>query len=76
MFDNVAMIHEHSRAGRHSRRVDVLAAIDYVGLDAPDAKVGTLNARDRRLVELARALYEAAGRSDARCDRRSVMSTK
>jgi branched-chain amino acid transport system ATP-binding protein len=56
VFDNVAMIHEHSRSGRSSRRADVLAAIDYVGLDAPYAKVGGLNARDRRLVELARAV--------------------
>jgi ABC-type branched-subunit amino acid transport system ATPase component len=56
VFDNVAMIHEHSKAGRQTRRADVLAAIEYVGLHAPDAKVGTLNARDRRLVELARAV--------------------
>jgi branched-chain amino acid transport system ATP-binding protein len=56
VFDNVAMIHEHSKAGRRTRRNDVLGAIEYVGLDAPDAKVGTLNARDRRLVELARAV--------------------
>jgi len=56
VFDNVAMIHEHSKAGRQSRREDVLAAIEYVGLGAPDAAVGMLNARDRRLVELARAV--------------------
>jgi branched-chain amino acid transport system ATP-binding protein len=56
VFDNVAMIHEHSKAGRQTRRDDVLAAIEYVGLDAPMARVGTLNARDRRLVELARAV--------------------
>jgi branched-chain amino acid transport system ATP-binding protein len=56
VFDNVAMIHEHSKAGRQTRRDDVLSAIEYVGLDAPMAKVGTLNARDRRLVELARAV--------------------
>jgi ABC-type branched-subunit amino acid transport system ATPase component len=56
VFDNVAMIHEHSKAGGSSRRADVLAAIEYVGLDAPFAKVGVLNARDRRLVEIARAV--------------------
>jgi len=56
VFENVAMIHEHSKASRQSRRGDVLAAIEYVGLDAPDAPVGSLNARDRRLVELARAV--------------------
>ena len=56
VFENVAMIHEHSKASRHSRRADVLEAIEYVGLDAPDAKVGSLDARDRRLVELARAV--------------------
>ena len=56
VYDNVAMIHEHSAAKRASRRADVLEAIEYVGLDAPDAKVGSLDARDRRLVELARAV--------------------
>ena len=57
VFDNVAMIHEHSSAKRATRRTDVLAAIELVGLAAqPKAKVGTLNARDRRLVELARAV--------------------
>ncbi len=56
VYENVAMIHEHSRAGRSTRREDVLAAIDYVGLDAPNARVGGLDARDRRLVEVARAV--------------------
>jgi branched-chain amino acid transport system ATP-binding protein len=56
VFDNVAMIHEHSKAGRASRRADVLGAIEYVGLDGANARVGGLNARDRRLVELARAV--------------------
>jgi len=56
VFENVAMIHEHSKAGRATRRSDVLAAIEYVGLDEPGAAVGGLDARDRRLVELARAV--------------------
>ena len=57
VFDNVAMIHEHSGAKRASRRSDVLSAIDFVGLTAsPKAKVGTLGARERRLVEVARAV--------------------
>jgi branched-chain amino acid transport system ATP-binding protein len=56
VFENVAMIHEQSKASRQSRRADVLEAVAYVGLDAPDAKVGSLDARDRRLVELARAV--------------------
>ena len=57
IFDNVAMIHEHSGAKRSSRRDDVLAAIEFVGLtDPPKTKVGTLGARDRRLVEIARAV--------------------
>src|SRR4029078_12073159 len=56
VFENVAMIHEHSKASRQSPRADVLEAVEYVGLDAPDAKVGSLDARDRRLVELARAV--------------------
>ncbi|HSS74295.1 MAG TPA: ATP-binding cassette domain-containing protein [Gaiellaceae bacterium] len=57
VFDNVAMIHEHSAAKRSSRRADVLAAIEFVGLQAsPRSKVGVLGARERRLVEIARAV--------------------
>jgi branched-chain amino acid transport system ATP-binding protein len=57
VYDNVAMIHEHSRASRASRRADVLAAIEFVGLQAsPQAKVGSLGQRERRLIEIARAV--------------------
>src|SRR6478735_7654723 len=57
VYDNVAMIHEHSGAKRSSRRADVLAAIAFVGLHAsPRAKVGGLGAHERRLVEIARAV--------------------
>jgi branched-chain amino acid transport system ATP-binding protein len=55
---NVALAHEHSKLGdRASRREDVLGAIGFVGLDVdPDVQVGTLGARERRLVEVARAV--------------------
>ena len=57
VYDNVAMIHEHSGAKRSSRRADVLTALEFVGLATPPkTKVGGLNARERRLVELARAV--------------------
>jgi branched-chain amino acid transport system ATP-binding protein len=57
VFDNVAMIHEHSGQGRSSRREAVLTAIEFVGLEAsPNAKVGGLGQRERRLVEIARAV--------------------
>ncbi len=57
VFDNVAMIHEHSGAKRASRRADVLNAIDFVGLETdPRFRVGVLGARERRLVEVARAV--------------------
>jgi branched-chain amino acid transport system ATP-binding protein len=57
VYENVAMIHEHSGAGRASRRADVLAAIEFVGLEtSPTARVGRLGARERRLVEVARAV--------------------
>jgi branched-chain amino acid transport system ATP-binding protein len=57
VYDNVAMIHEHSGAKRASRRTDVLGAIEFVGLEtSPQAKVGGLAARERRLVEVARAV--------------------
>jgi branched-chain amino acid transport system ATP-binding protein len=56
--DNVALAHEHSRQGsRVSRRADVRSALAFVGLEvAPHVKVETLGARDRRLVEIARAV--------------------
>jgi branched-chain amino acid transport system ATP-binding protein len=55
---NVALAHEHSKLGsRAERREDVLRAIQFVGLDLdPDAPVATLGARERRLVEVARAV--------------------
>jgi ABC-type branched-subunit amino acid transport system ATPase component len=55
---NVALAHEHSKQGtRATRREDVLGAIQFVGLEVdPDVQVGTLGARDRRLVEVARAV--------------------
>jgi branched-chain amino acid transport system ATP-binding protein len=60
IFDNVAMIHEHSRAKRASRRDDVEAAIEFVGLEVPSrTKVGQLGAHGRRLVEVARAVVGA-----------------
>ena len=57
VYENVAMIHEHSGAKRSSRRADVLGAIEFVGLEAPpNAQVGRLGAKQRRLVEIARAV--------------------
>jgi ABC-type branched-subunit amino acid transport system ATPase component len=57
IYDNVAMVHEHSSRGRATRRADVLGAIDFVGIEPdPATKVETLGARDRRLVEIARAV--------------------
>jgi branched-chain amino acid transport system ATP-binding protein len=56
--DNVALAHEHSHRGnRASRRADVQSALEFVGLEVePTVKVETLGARDRRLVEIARAV--------------------
>ena len=57
VFDNVAMIHEHSGAKRSLRQADVLAALDFVGLDvSPRAKAGVLGAAERRLLEVARTV--------------------
>jgi branched-chain amino acid transport system ATP-binding protein len=60
VFDNVAMVHEHSRLGRASRRSDVLDAIAFTGIDvdpeSAETKVRTLGAGQRRLVEVARAV--------------------
>ena len=50
VYDNVAMVHEHSRGGRATRQDDVLGAIRFVGLDVdPEAKVGVLGARERQI---------------------------
>jgi ABC-type branched-subunit amino acid transport system ATPase component len=57
VYDNVAMIHEQSKLTGGSRREDVLGAIDFVKLECdPYAKVATLGAAQRRLVEVARAV--------------------
>ncbi len=58
VYDNVAMVHEHSAKERvGDRRDEVLSAIEFVGLTAsPQTRVGTLGAGERRLVELARAV--------------------
>ena len=57
VFDNVAMIHEHSKLSGSSRRREVLDAIAFVGLEIdPNARVETLGAGQRRMVEVARAV--------------------
>ena len=56
VFDNVAMVHEHSGGIRSSRRHEILDALAFVGLEvSPREKAGLLGARDRRLLEIARA---------------------
>jgi branched-chain amino acid transport system ATP-binding protein len=55
VYDNVAMIHSRLRGA--ARRDDVLASIEFVGGGvSPWAKVGSLTAGQRRLVEVARAV--------------------
>ena len=57
VFDNVAMVHEHSRLTGSSRQADVRTALDFAGLAGdPHAAAGTLTAGDRRLLEVARAI--------------------
>jgi branched-chain amino acid transport system ATP-binding protein len=57
VYENVAMVHEHSKLSGRTRREDVLGAISFVGLGVDSfVKVATLGAADRRLVELARAV--------------------
>jgi branched-chain amino acid transport system ATP-binding protein len=54
VYDNVAMIHSKLRGA--ARRADILEAIGFVGGGiSPWAKVGSLTAGQRRLVEVARA---------------------
>ena len=55
VYDNVAMIHSKLRGS--ARRDDVLASVEFVGGGiSPWAKVGSLTAGQRRLVEVARAV--------------------
>jgi ABC-type branched-subunit amino acid transport system ATPase component len=57
VFDNVAMIYEHSGVKGAGRRAEVQSALDFVGLETPSGEaVGGLGARERRLVEIARAV--------------------
>jgi ABC-type branched-subunit amino acid transport system ATPase component len=57
LYENVAMVHEHTVRDRASRDEDILGALGFVGLDGdPHVKVGTLGAHERRLVEVARAV--------------------
>lgn len=57
VFDNVAMVHDHSKLPAVSRRDEVASALSFVGLQGdPRTRVDTLGAGDRRLVELARAV--------------------
>ena len=79
VYDNVAMIHEHSGAKRASRRTDVLGAIEFVGLELPpQTKVGATRrtrtaarrGRARRRRQAARgAARRAGGRPARRGDR-------
>jgi branched-chain amino acid transport system ATP-binding protein len=58
VFENVAMIHEHSGMHRASRAEAVADALDFVGLEPElsSQRVGALGVGLRRLVELARAV--------------------
>jgi branched-chain amino acid transport system ATP-binding protein len=57
VYDNVALVHEHTGKSGGSRRADVLDAISFVGLQAdPASKVGGLGVGQRRMVEVARAV--------------------
>jgi branched-chain amino acid transport system ATP-binding protein len=57
VYENVAMVHEHSKLASGSRRQEVLEAIKFVGVRSdPYEKVQHLGAGERRLVEVARAV--------------------
>jgi branched-chain amino acid transport system ATP-binding protein len=57
VFDNVATVYEHTGGSGANRKAAVNDAIDFVGLgDVAHAKVGVLGAKERRFVEVARAV--------------------
>lgn len=60
VYDNVLTVYEHTTKARAARRAAVLDAINFVGLgDVAYSKVGALSPRQRRLVEVARAVVGA-----------------
>ena len=72
VYDNVAMIHEHSGAKRATRRHDVLSAMAFVGLEAPPkAKVGELGARTAPRGGRPRRRRQPAGGAARRARRRA-----
>ena len=57
VFDNVAIIQEHTGGNRRARSSEVMDALAFVGLEGlAKQQVGVLSAGARRLVELARAV--------------------
>jgi ABC-type branched-subunit amino acid transport system ATPase component len=57
VYDNVLTVYEHTTRTRADRRAAVLDAITFVGLGSVAfSKVGALSPRQRRLVEVARAV--------------------
>ena len=57
VYDNVLTVYEHTTKARGERRAAVLDAIAFVGLGpVAFSKVGALSPRQRRLVEVARAV--------------------
>ena len=58
VFDNVATVYEHSGAGDKAGRVPAVeAALEFVGLtDVAYQTVRTLGAKERRFIEVARAV--------------------
>ena len=57
VYDNVLTVYEHTTKARAERRSAVLDAISFVGLgNVAFSKVGALSPRQRRLVEVARAV--------------------
>ena len=59
VFENVAMIHEHSGRGRATRQQDVLGALAFVGLDEPAA--GLPDAETEHLGEVIRRIPDEVG---------------
>jgi branched-chain amino acid transport system ATP-binding protein len=57
VFDNVALVYEHSWASRAPSERAVLEAIEFVGIEVdPGVKAGRLSGWDRRLLEIACAV--------------------
>ena len=66
VYENVAMVHEHTGGRRSKRRADVLTALELAGLDVAPAQFPTFGFRPPAPLPLPRFAPAAAERDEVR----------